>query len=104
MKIKTQTKYLISIKRTHDYHGMLLEKDKQYWEFVTANNSTGRPCYNSDERRMMIFDSIKQAKEWWNFNKQYLSSQYINTDHYDMSTLGIMERIIDYKSIETLSD
>lgn len=91
--------YVISVKRIKDYSGEPTN------EFAYAgldehggSLSTGYPIFCSYEGHAKHFESVREAKDWWEKNSKDLIG--FRQDAYDISTLAI--RKIIYKKIEKL--
>jgi len=99
--------YVISIKRVTDFLNRVLPEEEQYWQYAqldchAGSFSSGYPVFG-DEFHAKKFESIDEAKEWWESHERYLSYQFAdNGDKYNYSTLAIRQHISIYRTITKL--
>lgn len=100
----TNSVYVISIKRVKDYKSNILSKKDQYYEYLGFDPLSGYPAFveTSISPCCKTFTSIENAIKYFDELKKCLR-EVINFDYYDLSTLGIRERIITYKAERKLT-
>lgn len=87
--------YVISVKRVKDYNCNDLKKEDQYYEYLGIDKYTGYPCFFSDSW-CKTFSTVEKAKEYFYEIKKYLYIE--NNNCYDLSTLGVRQKIVKYKT------
>lgn len=87
--------YVVSVKRVKDYNCNDLKKEDQYYEYLGIDPYTGYPCFLSDNC-CKTFSTVEKAKEYFCEIKKYLDIEKNN--RYDLSTLGVRQRIVKYKT------
>lgn len=98
--------YVIAIKRVKDYFGDPIVEGRDPWEYAQYGITTAFPIRHVSfgKRSTAIrFSSEYAAKTWWENNRKYFTSEFMDIDHYDLSTLAVMEHIDYYKVSENLS-
>lgn len=100
----TNSAYVISIKRVKDYKSNILSEKDQYYEYLGFDPLSGYPDFvkTSISPCCKTFTSIENAIKYFDDLKKCLR-EVINFDCYDLSTLGIRERIIIYKAERKLT-
>lgn len=90
--------YVISVKRVKDYNCNDLKKEDQYYEYLGIDRYTGYPCFLGDNC-CKTFSTVEKAKEFFEecfyAIKKYLDIEGSNC--YDVSTLGVRQKIVKYK-------
>lgn len=92
-------RYVISIKAKKDVMG----KDFEEWRYAGIDNGsygTGYPCWCYSDHDCKSFNSVEDAKNWFNDVKSFLFSSFCEKEDFDMKTLGI--RKVTYKRVGML--
>lgn len=94
--------YVIAIKRVKDYFGDPLVESRDSWEYAQYGMLIKFPikkaCFGK-ESTATKFGSVEEALRWWNNNKKSFTSEYIDLENYDLSSLTIMRHVNYYEEI-----
>ena len=95
-----ETRYVISIKSLEVEDPMVAGE----WRYAGIDNGpygSGYPCWCYSIYTCKIFNSIKDAEEWFNQAKECLFDTYYKNTKFDKSTLGIRE--IAFRKVKSLN-